>query len=143
MNNLADVLARQRRFQRLLLGLLVLALAIGLLIVPVEKNAPESKIKSLFDGIWWSVTTITSVGYGDMVPITNLGKVLGMILQVSVVLAFGLLVSLVTVSLDEAKERYFRNRLDERFNQIEEKLDKLGKQSGYVVKQTAERNRVE
>ena len=143
MAKLADVLARQKRFQRLLVGLLILAMAIGVLIVPVERNNPDGKINSIFNGIWWSVTTITSVGYGDMVPTTTLGKVLGMILQVSGVLAFGLLVSLVTVSLDEAKERYYRNRQDERLDRIEEKLDKLGKQSGYVVKQTVEGNRVE
>ncbi|MFQ6089752.1 MAG: ion transporter [Candidatus Methanofastidiosia archaeon] len=38
-------------------------------------------IKSIGDAIWWSIVTVTTVGYGDKVPITPLGKVIGVILM--------------------------------------------------------------
>lgn len=140
MANLTETLVKQKRFQAILVGLLVLAIVLGLVIVPVERGAEGVRINSYFNGVWWAVTTITSVGYGDMVPVTGFGKVLGMILQVSGVLAFGLLVSLVTVSLDEAKERYYRNRLDERLERIEGKLEKLEKGQNYVVRREIEKD---
>jgi voltage-gated potassium channel len=40
---------------------------------------PEN-FSSVFDGIWWAIITASTVGYGDMVPKTTLGKVMGIIL---------------------------------------------------------------
>jgi voltage-gated potassium channel len=139
MANLPVVLARQRRFQRLFVALLVLAMILGVVIVPVEAVAQQPVITNYLDGIWWAVTTITSVGYGDMVPVTAVGKILGMVLQVSGVVAFGLLVSMVTVALDDAKERYYRGRLEERLEAMEGKLDRLGKKQDFVMRNEVEK----
>jgi voltage-gated potassium channel len=139
MAQVTSVLVRQRRFQQLFAGLLALAVVLGLLIVPVEQVAEKARITNYFDGIWWAVTTITSVGYGDMVPVTVLGKIMGMVLQVSGVLAFGLLVSMVTVALDDAKERYYRQRQDERLEQIDGRLERLEKQGYFMVRERVEK----
>lgn len=42
----------------------------------VEHNAQPSKFSSIPETMWWSVTTLTTVGYGDVVPVTTLGKAL-------------------------------------------------------------------
>jgi voltage-gated potassium channel len=55
------------------LGLIYVA---AVLLYIVEKDAPKSGFNSVFDGLWWAVVTLTTVGYGDMVPQTILGKVL-------------------------------------------------------------------
>jgi voltage-gated potassium channel len=48
-----------------------------------------ANIKTAEDAIWWSVTTFTTVGYGDKYPVTTEGRVLGMILMVAGVGLFG------------------------------------------------------
>ena len=41
-----------------------------------ERDVPTSNIKSFGDGLWWAVTTVTTVGYGDKFPTTSMGRVL-------------------------------------------------------------------
>lgn len=42
-----------------------------------EHNAQPERFKSIPDAMWWGVATLTTVGYGDMYPITVMGKVFG------------------------------------------------------------------
>lgn len=43
----------------------------------VERDSQPGKFTSIPDTMWWGIATITTVGYGDMVPITPLGRFLG------------------------------------------------------------------
>jgi len=55
-------------------GLLVLAAAV---MYDVERRAPAGNIKSFPDALWWAVTTVTTVGYGDRYPTTGAGRLVG------------------------------------------------------------------
>ncbi|MDD3104080.1 MAG: ion channel [Candidatus Cloacimonetes bacterium] len=59
--------------------LLISALLIWLL---ESRGSTDSTIESFWDGIWWAVVTIATVGYGDKFPVTFLGRLVGMILIV-------------------------------------------------------------
>lgn len=57
-------------------------------ILEVE-DAPESNIKTAEDAIWWTYTTITTVGYGDKYPVTTEGRLIAMTLMTFGVGLFG------------------------------------------------------
>ena len=59
------------------------------------EQGPVTNIKTAEDALWWSVTTITTVGYGDKYPVTTAGHIVAMILMLSGVGLFGLLSGVV------------------------------------------------
>ena len=54
----------------------VLMLASSLCMYSVENEAQPDVFSNAFSGIWWAVSTLLTVGYGDIYPITNLGKII-------------------------------------------------------------------
>ncbi len=46
-----------------------------------ERNVEGSNIKTFGDGLWWAVTTVTTVGYGDRFPTTTEGRILAVMLM--------------------------------------------------------------
>lgn len=44
-----------------------------------EYNVPEAKIRTAVDALWWAVTTATTVRYGDVHPIANAGRCVGVV----------------------------------------------------------------
>lgn len=54
---------------------LIVILYVGaLMVLDAEQNAPGATIVSMGDAIWWAIVTVTTVGYGDFVPITVRGR---------------------------------------------------------------------
>jgi len=49
----------------------------------------KSNIKSAEDAIWWTIVTVTTVGYGDKYPVTTEGRVIGILVMVAGVGLFG------------------------------------------------------
>ena len=60
--------------------IIVLMLASSLGIYSAEHNAQPKVFKNAFSGIWWSVSTLLTVGYGDIYPITTVGKIMGILI---------------------------------------------------------------
>lgn len=66
---------------RVLLASAFLAYISAVQVTIVERAVPGSNIKSLSDGIWWAITTVTTVGYGDRFPTTSTGRFLAVCLM--------------------------------------------------------------
>ena len=60
---------------------LILMVASSLCMYSVENAAQPEVFKNAFSGIWWSVSTLLTVGYGDIYPITAAGKILAIIIS--------------------------------------------------------------
>jgi len=72
----------------------MLILLSSLLIVTVE-TAEHSNIKTAGDALWWSLATVTTVGYGDLYPVTSLGRIIAVLLMLGGVGLFGSFTALV------------------------------------------------
>lgn len=53
----------------------------GILMYYIEKNAQPDAFRNIGDGFWWAIVSFTTVGYGDLYPVTNLGRLLGSIIS--------------------------------------------------------------
>ena len=69
---------------------------------------PDSAFNNLFSSLWWTVQTVTTLGYGDLTPITLGGQLFSILVVAAGLLQLALIISLVSdrlVSFRGAKER--------------------------------------
>ncbi len=61
--------------------ILILMTASSLCMYSLEHEAQPEQFKNAFSGIWWSVSTLLTVGYGDIYPVTTAGKIMAIIIS--------------------------------------------------------------
>src|SRR4029078_3885806 len=71
----------------------------------LEKGAENSQMTTLLDALWWCVATVTTVGYGDVVPVTSLGRIVAL-----VYMFFG--ISLVATLLAVISNTFYKKRIE-------------------------------
>lgn len=130
---------RTNRLRSALLSLAILTTVIGTIMTPIEKQFGQlTTFQTIGDGLWWAVTTVTSVGYGDYYPVTAPGRILGAILEVAGVMVFGIIISLATVELFRSEQIFYWKRTVERFDRLEKKLEALEKTQQFSLKPKSE-----
>ena len=75
---------------------ILLLLISSVAILQVEKDVDGANITSASDALWWSIVTMTTVGYGDKFPVTTVGRIIAAFLMVGGVGLFGMLSGSVT-----------------------------------------------
>ena len=76
----------------IIMALLVIVIGSSLIAL-VEVPNPDSNINTAGDALWWTFVTITTVGYGDKYPITEAGRLVGVITMAVGIGIFGVLTS--------------------------------------------------
>ncbi|MDR6973609.1 voltage-gated potassium channel [Streptomyces sp. 3330] len=83
-------MASQIRMTTYVVGAVVGLLMFGsLAVLSVERESPDGNIRTLGDALWWSFTTMTTVGYGDHAPTTGLGRIIAVGLMLSGIALLG------------------------------------------------------
>jgi hypothetical protein len=134
IHSLRQRLLRHRRFKQMLIGSVVLSVFMSFIIVPLESSAPNATIRSYSDGLWWTVQTLTTVGYGDVTPVTEIGRIIGIFMQVLGTILFGSLLAIISSSMSRNQEEFYWDRLFERFNDMDQKIDNIEKKTKYIIK---------
>lgn len=71
----------------------------AILVLMAERGAPDANILSASDAMWWVYVTITTVGYGDHYPVTNPGRLVGIMIMTMGVGLFGTLAGFIANKL--------------------------------------------
>ncbi|VAW28674.1 hypothetical protein MNBD_BACTEROID06-672 [hydrothermal vent metagenome] len=69
-----------------------------------EATHPDAGINNWHDAIWWSITTLTTVGYGDLVPITTVGRFIGFIFLIASFSIYAILIGLISSTMNKLRE---------------------------------------
>lgn len=106
MDLLDDVIKAKR--EQLLVTVVMIAILLlfaSSLMYLIENEAQPDKFSDIPSTMWWSVATITTVGYGDVFPITPLGKILGACVAFLGIGMFALPTSILASGFTEIIER--------------------------------------
>ena len=147
-NLLWAVFREEARSIGAVLFILLLTLTISASVMyMIEGEAQPQGFSSIPAAMWWAVETLTTVGYGDLVPKTALGKLMGGVVAIVGVAALALFTSLVTVSfIDQLRLRReaLRREVEARFGDRAisagemQEIEAIGERLGLPEEETLE-----
>jgi len=94
------------------LGLFAMVLLLGAtLTLELENSAQPDHFDTLPHALWWALATLTTVGYGDMAPVTTLGRIVAGLVMISGIILFGLLAGILATgfSAEVRRQEFLRN----------------------------------
>ena len=142
MRILLIVLHKEKEsFKAVIFILLIMIVTASSGIYVVENQAQPEVFESIPKSMWWAVVTLTTVGYGDVIPVTTFGKFLGAVITILGVglaaLPAGILASGLASELEQRREileQRFRELLleDDDMNLVRDryKIDKIRRELG-------------
>jgi voltage-gated potassium channel len=112
-------------------GAATLALCGSLAVLDAERSSPDANITDFGDAIWWAVTTMTTVGYGDRYPVTGVGRLAAVGLMVGGIALLGTVTATLASWLVEAvaAEKEQAEDLQTTVRRLEAKVDLLAAES--------------
>ncbi len=139
-----ELLARNHLGTTLGVSLIIMTIA-GMLVAGIDPG-----IESVWEGLWWAWVTITTVGYGDVVPVTGEGRLIGAILILIGVGLFAMLTASISVLFISRSDEEMEENLEQQMrknetkamaqlSRIEKKMEKLEQQLGQLLERERER----
>jgi voltage-gated potassium channel len=100
----------------------------------IESKVPNSEIKTYLDSLWWCVATVTTVGYGDVVPVSNLGRIVAIFYMFFGISMISLMFFVITNTV--YRRRYDKIEIEQRQQQLNQlKNELMSRLSDIEVKQ--------
>jgi voltage-gated potassium channel len=112
----------EKRFELLTLSVFVGAVVLisSIAVFLFETGVPGTSVHTLMDAVYWAVITVTTVGYGDVAPITTEGRVVAMALVFSGIGVISFATSIVVMAFHEKMRELHDNRV---FSEVERLTD--------------------
>lgn len=108
-------------------GAILVAFVAALAELSAERHAHGANIVNFGDAMWWAITTMTTVGYGDTYPVTTVGRVVGAVVMVAGVALLGTVTATFASWLVDrvAVQRSTEEDTAAKLRTLEDKLDRL------------------
>jgi voltage-gated potassium channel len=87
----AKIVLTRHKLHYLILVAMVVVVGAAALVAELERGAPDGNIESFPEALWWALTTVTTVGYGDTFPVTAAGRGTAVVLMLLGIGIFGVL----------------------------------------------------
>jgi voltage-gated potassium channel len=91
----------------------------------VQATVNEGEFKTFWDGVWWAVVTVTTVGYGDLYPTTVTGRIIGIVLMLTGIGFLAVLTATVASVFVKAERSEETTGITEALARIEADLSEL------------------
>jgi hypothetical protein len=107
---LVKVFKQERQFILTIYSMIFLiTLIIAICIYPVEKSLNNSSFQKVTDSIWWAFISLTTVGFGDTVPVSTLGRISSIFLALMGIASFAIPASVLSSALIETRSNQKNN----------------------------------
>ena len=118
VNRSATVSFRGRAILYVACAVPLIVFVAALAILDAERNAPDANITTFPDALWWGMTTISTVGYGDQFPVTGEGRLIAVGLMLAGIALLGVVTATIAswflerIGAVEAAEKQTERDLD-------------------------------
>jgi len=122
---LGDPITARRAVRAIVLGTFAITLLCGLLMRLLDRD----EFPTLGRAMWWAIQTVTTVGYGDVVPEDTVGRAIGAVLMVIGITFLTVLTAAVTAAFIESARRRIgddpRAELPQRLDALDARLERI------------------
>ena len=136
---------RSRHTTHVKVALYMIGTAVVLLVVAAaamydaERDAPGATIRSFGDALWWAATTVSTVGYGDMVPVSATGRLIAVGLMIVGIAVLGVVTASVAAwfvgQLRDVRDS--ERRKESTLNEVMDELRAIREENSQLQRQMA------
>lgn len=133
------IVAKKRELLGSMFFVAILMLISSLLMYSAEHESQPEVFRNAFSGLWWAVATLTTVGYGDIYPVTALGRLVGAFIAFSGLAAVAIPTGIISSGLTETMTCKKEKKDDTKNEFKEQQLDCILRNHGELLKDLSEK----